>query len=277
VGVPYEITSAPAERGWQRRKRWLDGQSARMLNENFLSQPWIQLAHKLDQQGHHAIARRVRIERRLREAKRARWLERLLSHLLYRTARYGHEPMRAVAHIVIWIAIFGFFWWGAMRVSGQFAEASSCANEAKAAVGCLFVRTAMHQYAQIEQQRGEGVAGDSYPAFNPLGFSLDIFLPLLDIGYQESWTVNTSFQPLYEVRIPADLIRVTKVVVGILRGKSSDAPSQGMGTEADYEWFAVPLTVGGVVYAFYLGEMIWGFILTSIAVAGFSGLLTRED
>ena len=40
---------------------------------------------------------------------------------------------------------------------------------------------------------------------------------------------------------------------------------------------AVTLTLGSILYALYVLEMLFGLILTSLAVTGFTGLLKGDD
>ena len=80
----------------------------------------------------------------------------------------------------------------------------------------------------------------TYPDFNPLGFSFDVFIPLFNFGYQDTWGVNTSWKPLYVQRI------------------------------FGYDF---TISVGGFLYVLYLLEIFLGAILVTIAIAGFTGLL----
>jgi len=90
----------------------------------------------------------------------------------------------------------------------------------------------------------------NYPGFAPLAYSFDVFIPFVDFGFKEHWRPRTNYMPLAEIPLPA------------------------------LPWIkqrAVTLTLGSILYALYVLEMLIGLILTSLAVTGFTGLLKGDD
>ena len=93
-------------------------------------------------------------------------------------------------------------------------------------------------------------AAANYPAFAPLAYSFDVFIPFVDFGYKEHWRPAVSYRPLAEVPLP------------------------------DLPWLrqrTLTLTLGIVLYVLYVLEMLIGLVLTSLAVTGFTGLLKGDE
>ena len=102
----------------------------------------------------------------------------------------------------------------------------------------VFVRTDVASYSRLHDISEK--EKQTYPDFNPVGFSFDVFIPLFNFGYQDTWSVNTSWKPFYQ-----------RNILG----------------------YKFTLSGGGILYIFYLLEIFFGAILTTIAIAGFTGLL----
>jgi len=78
-----------------------------------------------------------------------------------------------------------------------------------------------------------------YPDFNPLLYSLDVFVPVLDLGMDAYWRPN---------------------------------PNHLRPAGKDYDWM-----VGSILYWLTLVQRFMGAMLIAIMVTSFTGLLTRED
>ena len=94
----------------------------------------------------------------------------------------------------------------------------------------------------------------SYPAFSPLAYSFDVFVPFVDFGFEGHWRPRLSYMPLVEVHAPEWLAR----------GNDGDGAS-------------VTITAGVLLYMLGVIEMILGLVLTSLAVTGFTGMLNTEE
>jgi sRNA-binding regulator protein Hfq len=140
------------------RLRWLGLQAPK---DNrlaiFTPQPYEQLAKVLREDGDEAGARRVLIA-----MENARWQygkvgfwQRCWGLILWATIRYGYEPFWAVFYIVLLVILGGLlFSWG---------------HEA----GVV---------AQTDQDKP-----DRYRPFNSLIYSLETFLPIVDLGQAKHW------------------------------------------------------------------------------------------
>ncbi len=163
-------TSIPAI--WERRRNWLLGQHSRELDGRFDPQPWRQLARTLAAQGYSKEARMIAIKRRVRERmdSSARLHSRSLNWLLELLADYGFNPWKTVFWSAGLIIAFGALYAWASREWGTGEQAHH------------FIPIALGDIANGAKQ-GHYI----YPDFNPWLYSLDQFIPLLDLGMAGFW------------------------------------------------------------------------------------------
>jgi hypothetical protein len=234
---------APGAR-WQReagaahmRRRWLEGQSPHDLDTHFKPQAWVQLSRRLAAQGYHGDAREIAIalRRRHRHSASASRSARLQGWFLDVFALYGFNPWRTVVWMLIFVGLFAGIWsWAAAG-----CDRADCKDER------VFVMALKGNFGQ-DDARAEA----SYPAFSPLAYSLDVFLPFVDFGFEAHWRPNISYRPLSAASV-------------------GEVPALGK--------VGASLTVGGLLYGLYVLEMVIGLILTSLAITGFTGLLKGDE
>jgi len=229
-----------------RRVLWLEAQEDRDLSDHFKPQAWMQLAHRLSAQGYHNDARTITIARRRRELRShsttagQRWQGRILDLF----ALYGLNPWRTVLWMAAIIVAFAGLWsWAA----GHCRE-PGCMDES------VFVVSNRDAYTQEAFAR-------SYPEFNALAYSLDVFVPFVSFGYEDHWRPNIRWEPIGDVTVPNLAARVPGAA-----GQGNAEP-----------WASLKVTWGGVLYGLGVIEMIIGLVLTSLAVTGFTGLLRGEE
>ncbi|MBO0765083.1 MAG: hypothetical protein J2P50_10910 [Hyphomicrobiaceae bacterium] len=221
----------------QMRERWLEGQSRRDLDTHFKPQAWVQLSRRLAAQGYNGDAREVAIalRRRHRRSASASRGARLQGWFLDVFALYGFNPWRTVVWMGAFVALFAGIWSWAATGCAQ----ADCKDES------VFVMALKGNFGQDDAK-----AVANYPAFSALAYSLDVFLPFVDFGFETHWRPNVGYRPLGEVSFG-----------GVLSvGPARAAP-----------------TVGGILYGLYVLEMVIGLILTSLAITGFTGLLKGDD
>lgn len=217
------------------RLGWLAGQAGEDIYQHFKPQAWVALSTRLAAQGHIEDAQALAIARRRRERRSSTvgfwvWLQSFLLDVL---ALYGFNPWRTIGWMTSVVLLFAGVWfWAALDCRER-----GCSDES------VFVRAKLGDYASDPVRVGE-----TYPAFNSLAYSLDVFVPFVSFGYEDHWRPNLRHGPLasFELPLPAR------------------AP------------VSVTLTKGGVLYALGLIEMVIGLVLTSLAVTGFTGLLRRD-
>ena len=219
------------------RTKWLEAQSLDDVAHHFKPQAWIHLARRLSAQGYHDNARDIAVERRRRERRSAATTRsaRLQSWLLDVFALYGFNPWRTVVWMTAFVLLFAGLWWWA----AQGCERDDCKDET------VYAMARKGDYGGDEK-----TAMQRYPGFSPLAYSLDVFVPFVNLGYKEHWRLRTNYLPLADVPLPA-------------------AELQGQPN--------LTLTLGGVLYVLYVIEMLLGLVLTSLAVTGFAGLLKSDE
>lgn len=229
-----------------RRVQWLMGQRESDVTVTFKPQPWVALAERLAAQGYDAASRDVAIvqRRRARKAYAVTRGERWQSRLLDWFALYGFNPWRTVAWMLFVVAAYSVLWsWAA----GYCTEAG-CVDET------IFVKTAMDGYSQTGLARG-------YPDFHAFAYSIDLFLPFVDFGFDSHWRVNMRYGELFVIPVPS-----AQAIVSLLLGGEPHS------LIADLR-----ITLGSVLYALAFLERVLGLLLTSLAVTAFTGLLRPRN
>jgi hypothetical protein len=237
TGLPPQAGRAGRAGAAGMRILWLEAQSRNDLVQHFKPQAWVHLSRRLAAQGYHDDAREVAIERRRRQRRSASVTRgaRLQSWLLDVFALYGFNPWRTVVWMTMFVMLFAGVWWWA----AQGCERDSCKDET------VYAMSLKGNYGGDDKS-----AEEKYPGFSPLAYSLDVFLPFVNLGYKEHWRPRTSYLPLAELPLPGA------------------------------EWHGqqkLTVTVGGFLYLLYVTEMLVGLILASLAVTGFAGILRGED
>lgn len=242
-GFNYEHLENPAGlvRGSEGRStsnvriRWLDGQSEQDLVTHFKPQAWVQLSRRLAAQGYHDDAREIAIlrRRRHRRAASASKSARIQGWLLDVFALYGFNPWRTVVWAIAFIMLFAGVW----HYAATGCLRSDCKDET------VFVMALKGEFGQDDAK-----AVTNYPAFVPIAYSLDVFMPFVNFGFKEHWRPRLDYAPLARIAVPIPDAHRTIVI-----------------------------TTGQVLYVLYVIEMLLGLILISLAITGFTGMLKGEE
>jgi hypothetical protein len=184
-GLPFGETGPVAKA----RIDWLHGQSREDIFDRLKPQPWRQLGKVLAAQGYEDDARTIAIERRVaqRYAKGMPRAPRLLSRLLHLLADYGFNPWKSVGWSAVVVSIFALLYFVPTWWCGEAGQPLG-ANQR------VFVRTLPADFvpAIASVPEAEKQLLLVYPAFDPLIYSLDVFLPLVDLGTERFWRANTT-------------------------------------------------------------------------------------
>ena len=203
-GLVYKSLAGAAPIDAATRIEWLKTQSDEYLGEdeekqNFRPQPWKQLQKVLREMGHDADAREVGVayEDQLREADRIgqvtdarqaknifpvvrRQCSRGLHWLFGFLAGYGYRPIRLFMSLVgVWLFCALVYWWLALPPYNALGPTAPLVFQNAAYAACT------------EENKGNWMLCKSLPAeyttFSPLAYSLDILLPLVDLGQEKHW------------------------------------------------------------------------------------------
>ncbi|RJP67990.1 MAG: membrane-associated oxidoreductase [Comamonadaceae bacterium] len=214
-GLRYGTLGGDAPTRATARLHWLRKQGAGHLGmadggEDFRPQPWRQLQRVLRDMGHVEEARQVGIafEQQLRKAGRiggtapGTWKlpakgKRAVAHvghgLFGLLAGYGYRPMRLMGWMVlVWLICAVFYWRLALPPNNAIGPSDPLVFQNERYAHCVPGSPA----AAAAAASGAPHAGNwylcgplpaEYSTFSPWVYSLDIILPLVDLGQEKAW------------------------------------------------------------------------------------------
>ncbi|MFZ1989366.1 MAG: hypothetical protein WAW96_06285 [Alphaproteobacteria bacterium] len=216
---------------WRKRLAWLKAQPAELLSAEFVSQPFTQCASVLREKGDAHGAKMILFEReQLRlKAKHVGFWEKAGGHILGVLAGHGYKTERAL-YWAIGVWILGGLIFGVADYLGEMRPADP------------------HILVEHEYQETLRPPTD-YEPVNPLLYSADILLPVVELGQQEYWIPRNAGEHIADV--------------------DHAFPNLARGLRDTIAW----LFSGWLPKAYYYFEIFMGWLLVSIVIAGFSGLL----
>ncbi len=217
-GFVYDEIAGGAPRDAETRIDWIQRQG----EGQFRPQPYEQLAKVLRETGRYEDVRKINIAR---ERDRGEFTEMsFLARIMHRT--YGL------------ILDYGYFKWKPLRwglaliVLGWFIFGLAFSAD---------LITEIKVMENISESGSEIVRVDSaYPKFNPLVYSIDMFVPLIDLYQAKYWHLNTKLKAEWR---PFNL-----------------------------SWFKVPVSGNGLRWYMWI-HTGFGWILTTLLVVGLTGLV----
>ena len=266
-GFTYDRISGYAPTDFAARRKWLERQFPSDLNEDFRPQPFEQLAKVLREMGHSEDAKNIAILKqdyqrkaewlwanwgsfgavdrllnddedwqkklRVEQFRRPVWrligpgLRWLFTGLFKLTAGYGYRPTRALVFMAVFLVV------GTLVFSAANNEGAMVPNNP-------FILRSVEWTDCIDDDMGKGTtracwlaknAGKDFTRFQPFVYSLDTFIPIVDLHQETNWI-----------------------------------PQPERGTTWIGRWARFYLWV----------HIAFGWILTTVAVAGFTGLIKKD-
>lgn len=168
----------------RQRARWLLLQPDHDLGREFKPQPFEQLAKVLRETGHASDARRIGVlkQRMLRRAGKIAWHMRPFHWLFGVAVGYGYWTSRALLWLVLFVAVgavlFDLAWRQGAMTPTRDGTLTSVAWEK-----CL--EEAPVLTAQCWTSRAPG---EDYEPFSAALYSLDVFLPVIDLEQESAWS-----------------------------------------------------------------------------------------
>lgn len=151
---------------------WLN---LRPLNQKSL-QPYTQVIKTLSISGHGNEARQIAIARERQRSKNLPLLRRIIRDVFYGwTVDYGYSPAKTL-YFVLAIVLTGYFIFGTANTQGAMVPTQNRLEKQSAVQGGG--RDQPHYY--------------QYPEFVPLAYSVDVFLPIVDLHQEEYWMPSTT-------------------------------------------------------------------------------------
>jgi hypothetical protein len=128
-------------------------------------QPYEQLIRVFRQMGLQEEAREVSIARQKALQKERRGLSRFWSWILGATIDYGYRPQKVMLRFILPILVLGMLVFGWAHSKRLIVPTSS----------------------PPETQAGGTVSSAPSPWFDPVAYSVDVFLPIVDLHQEEAW------------------------------------------------------------------------------------------
>jgi hypothetical protein len=154
-------------------------------------QPYEQMARVLKAHGQEDAYREVIIAKRV---ERRRWanMNPILSFfdflLLDVPVRYGYKPWRAVVlGILIWL-LSG--WLFSQYAAAMVPTDGEILNTARAAREYAAQHAPPNESESIRQQPLREYVPTEYPEFKPFYYTMDLFLPLIDLHHEHYWEID---------------------------------------------------------------------------------------
>lgn len=232
-----DASIARTDTSWRTRVAWLKSQPRAHWTTNFRSQPFTQCADVLRKMGDSHGARMILFEReRLRlKSSNIGLIEKLGGHVSGALAGYGHKNHYAL-YWALGVWLLGALVFGIADRLGEMRAADP------------------HVLAESHYEE-TGIPPRDYEPVKPALYSLDILLPVVEIGQEQYWIPRDAGEHKPDAqsafpRLPAPLV-------------------------AAIDW----LFGGWLPKGYYYFEIGMGWLLISIVIAGFSGLLghAREE
>jgi len=204
-GFRYTTLGGRASTTGTDRLKWLGKQPGEQLGNgysgiDFRPQPWRQLQRVLRDMGHTEDAKQVGIafEDHLRAIGRLGQsppgtpaplaaLKRVVAKAGHFTfgllAGYGYRPIRLLGWMAgVWFVCGAMYWWLALPPRSAMAPSDPLVFQNPAYRECLPDKDPKPgNWYLCDALRGE------YATFSPLAFSLDVMLPVVDLGQEKSW------------------------------------------------------------------------------------------
>lgn len=200
-GLHYAAFGGRATTSGLNRLEWLRRQSDQHLGgTDFRPQPWRQLQRVLRDMGHTEDAKQVGIafEDHLRAIGRlgqsppgtpapVAALKRVVAKAGHFTfgalAGYGYRPIRLLGWMAsVWFFCGAAYWWLALPPRSAMAPSDPLVFQNPSYRECL---------PDNDPKPGNwylcGPLRGEYATFSPLAFSLDVMLPVVDLGQEKSW------------------------------------------------------------------------------------------
>lgn len=223
-GLVYDKIDNDSPLDSQSRLQWLELQSS----DDFSPQPYEQLAKVMKDSGHESAATDVLIRKQdnLRTHGKLSWWDWSWNFLLGHTIAHGYRPHQVLVFglVVVFVGTIMF------SLGSPNWGASDIMSPAQVRPFSSSLTPTTFQQEEISS---------NYPAFNPLIYSLDTFVPIIDLHQQKYWLPNAN-------------------------------------NEAELPLNSFMIRVSGCYLRWYLWLHITvGWIVTSLWVAGFTGLVRR--
>jgi len=233
-GFTYDRFEINAPRKACQRLEWLRRQNSR---QELATQPYEQLAKVFESEGDERGARQVRIAMENDLLPKLSWASYLWRQVLRGTVAYGYKPWRA-----LWWA-FGFVLFGYLAFALGYRAG-------------VIAPTGKEASAKFQSDK---TLLPGYQPFNAFVYSLDTFLPIINLGLKDQWMPNPNLPDPKSTQPP------TK---GTWLGDFVGAHSPPLD---HWRFFNSGRALRGYLWI----HLSAGWVLITLFAAGFTGIIRR--
>lgn len=215
-GFVYSNIHKKSPRDLDDRLEWIHRQG-----NKFLAQPYEQLAKVFKSIGYDKSATKILYEKNMDKAKfgNLKGLGKVGHNFLGYTIGFGYKPMRALIWM-IFIVLFGAF---------IFKYGNN--NQLIVPIGKSIINTSNSINTKEKLP-------NNYPVFSSFIYSIDVFIPIIDLQMQKYWHTNSA--AVSEIKI----FRNNKILIR-----------------------------GGYIRCYFIIHILIGWVLTTLLLAGISGII----
>lgn len=226
-GFKYKSIAYGAPCKHDERKIWLEKHNE---GKHFSPQPYRQLAETLDAMGHEKDAREIRIQMNNKLRKESKPLRKALQWWFGFLIDYGYNPFKVFKFaLVIWI-LGGFLYYAGGKQEVIHPPDRSA----------------------WEEINGTRETYIHYPEYKPFIYSLDVFLPIVNLHQQENWRPHST--------LPSDTENISREVENM-----------------DKRFYdPVKSFYGGFLIYWMYFQILAGWVLTTMLVGGLTGLIRSK-
>jgi hypothetical protein len=212
------------------------------LSTPFSLQPYNHLAEVLKKSGNERDQKRILIESQKEYLKFGKfgWTEKVSKQLLGHIMDFGYSPLKALGYSLVLITIsYSYFDWG---------KSHQLILPAK-------IKVDGNHLALTE-------INPDYPKFNPIIYSIDTFIPIINLQQREYWLPASGDQAkqAYQKSFKAEQLSFN----------NNDVPDP-----IRLQYLSLDYYLGCFLPYYFWIHTIFGWIFTTLSVAGFTGLVRR--
>jgi hypothetical protein len=198
-GFTYDSIDGGAATDAKTRIAWLNKQPQLHLYEDFKPQPWEQLVKVLRSMGHLQEAADVAIakQKQLYCAGKIEGFDKIWHKIYGWLIEYGYRPNKTIAALAL-VFIFCAEWFDFAKQSGWMAPSSPIIHTNQKIIADCLVDYATRKIekshtpnfddAELSALANCRVLPNEYTTFNPIIYSLDLILPLVNLQQDSDWS-----------------------------------------------------------------------------------------
>ncbi len=227
--------------------KWIERKDSIGSVNEFSAQPWTQLATVLKNSGHEASARLVLAEREIARGKTTSLVDRLFHGIMGFIVGHGYKPMRG-------------FWLGIVFITVGSVVFLMAEKDGMISPSPAFIAVKIDA-EEINQ------APEPYGNFSPILYSIDVFVPFLNLHQETRWHLKE--------KLSASTENSTQSLIEESPEIANEKVTQIYQPEQQLFDIFLSLTKIGLYKLYFSLHIIAGWIIVALVGLSLSGILKR--